>query len=92
MTEPLVYLNGSFIPASQAKVAIYDFGIVMGATFAEMTRTFGHRPFRAEDHIARLYRSLKYGGIPIDLSPAEMLATTLELAKAKTEPRKAPAK
>jgi branched-chain amino acid aminotransferase len=79
MSEPVVFLNGEFMPASQAKIAIYDFGIVMGATFAEMTRTFGHRPFRAAEHLARFYRSLKYGGIAIPLGPEEMLAKTLEL-------------
>jgi len=82
MTEPIVFLNGSFIPASQAKIAIYDFGIVMGVTFAEMTRTFAGQLFRPEDHVARLYRSLKYGGIPITYSPAELLAKTRELTEA----------
>ncbi len=82
MTEPIVYLNNGFVPASQAKLNIYDLGIVLGATLTEMTRTFGHRPFRAEDHVARLYRSLKYAGITVPLSPAEMLAKTHELAEA----------
>ena len=59
MSEPIVYLNDRFLPASQAKLNIYDLGIVLGATLTEMTRTFRHRPFRAEEHVARLYRSLK---------------------------------
>ena len=77
MTEPIVFLNGEFVPASKAKIEIYDFGIVMGVTFAEMTRTFSHRPFRLEEHLARLYKSLKYGGIVPPLGPEEMLAKTL---------------
>jgi branched-subunit amino acid aminotransferase/4-amino-4-deoxychorismate lyase len=81
MTEPIVYLKGEFVPASHAKINIYDLGIVMGATFTEMTRTFRHQLFRAEDHIQRLYRSLKYGGITIPLSPDEMLARTVELVE-----------
>ena len=59
MSEPIVYLNDRFVPASQAKLNIYDLGIVLGATLTEMTRTFRHQPFRAEEHVARLYRSLK---------------------------------
>lgn len=82
MTEPLVYLREGFVPASQAKLNIYDLGIVLGATLTEMTRTFHHRPWRAEDHVARLYRSLKYAGIAVPQSPEEMLARTLELAGA----------
>ena len=60
MTEPLVFLNGQMVPASQAHLAIYDAGVVLGATVTEMTRTFRHRPYRLSDHIDRLFRSLKY--------------------------------
>ena len=56
--------------------------IVLGATLTEMTRTFRHQPYRAEDHVARLYRSLKYSGIAVPLSQEEMLARTNELAEA----------
>jgi len=80
--EPIVYLNDRFLPASQAKLNIYDLGIVLGATLTEMTRTFRHRPFRAEEHVSRLYRSLKFSGISITLTPKEMLARTNELAEA----------
>lgn len=82
MSEPIVYLNDRFLPDSQAKLNIYDLGIVLGATLTEMTRTFRHRPFRAEEHVARLYRSLKFSGITIPLTPEEMLARTNELAEA----------
>ena len=81
MTEPIVYLNTGFVPASQAKLNIYDLGLVLGATLTEMTRTFQHQLFRAEDHVARLYRSLKYAGIAVPLSQHEMLARTRELAE-----------
>lgn len=82
MTEPLVYLNDGFVPASAAKLNIYDLGLVLGATLTEMTRTFGHRLFRAEDHVARLYRSLRFAGIGVPLSAEAMLARTRELVEA----------
>lgn len=81
MNEPVVYLNSGFVPASQAKLNIYDLGLVLGATLTEMTRTFQHRPYRAEDHVARLYRSLKYSGLTIPLSRQEMTDRTYELAE-----------
>lgn len=80
-TEPAVYLNGQFVPASQAHVNIYDLGIVLGATLTEMTRTFAHKAFRASDHVDRLYRSARYAGIDLPLSAEEMLATTEELVE-----------
>ena len=79
MTEPLVYLNGNFLPASQASLKIYDAGIVLGATVTEMTRTFRHRPYRLEDHMARLFRSLKYTRMDIGMSSAELERVSREL-------------
>ncbi|MFH1007196.1 MAG: aminotransferase class IV [Candidatus Latescibacterota bacterium] len=79
MNEPMVYLNGEMIPASQAHINIYDAGIVLGATVTEMTRTFHHRPFRLEDHVARLFRSLKYVRFDVGMSEQEMTTTTERL-------------
>lgn len=82
MSEPLVYLNDRFVPASQAHLNIYDLGIVLGATLTEMTRTFAHQPFRLEDHIGRLFRSCKYAHLQPPLSPDQMREKTHELIEA----------
>lgn len=81
MSEPIVFLNGEFVPASQASLKIYDLGIVSGATFTEMTRTFAGAPFRLDDHLSRLYASLEYGGISISLTPEQMHEQTLHLIR-----------
>lgn len=85
MSEPLVYLNDRFVPASQAHLNIYDLGIVLGATLTEMTRTFAHRPFRLDDHLDRLFRSCKYANLHPPLSPDQMRAKTHELIEANCE-------
>ncbi len=79
MSEPAVYLNGRMLPASQAHLAIYDLGVVMGATVTEMTRTFRCEPYRLDDHLGRLYRSLRYVRFDIGLSQAELAAASREL-------------
>lgn len=79
MTEALVYLNGQMVPASQAHLAIFDAGIVLGATVTEMTRTFGQKPYRLGDHIDRLFRSLKYTRMDIGLSKEQFAAASREL-------------
>ncbi|QDU80914.1 putative branched-chain-amino-acid aminotransferase [Polystyrenella longa] len=76
MTEPLVFLKGEMVPASQAHLNIYDQGIVLGATVTEMIRTFRHQPFRLKEHIDRLFRSMKYMEFDIQLT-RENLATRL---------------
>jgi len=79
MSEPLVYLTGKLVPASQAHLAIFDAGIVLGATVTEMTRTFRHQPYRLEDHMDRLFRSLKYTRMEISTSKAELTEISREL-------------
>lgn len=82
--EDLVFLNDRFVPASEAAISIYDLGIVLGATLTEMTRTFSGEPFRLDEHVARLYRSLHYAGIKVNLTPNEMIGKTLELIAANS--------
>lgn len=86
MPEPLVFLNGRMLPASQAHLAIYDAGIVLGATVTEMTRTFRHKPFRLVDHIDRLYRSLRYVRIDIGLTKQELMAISNDLIAHNAKP------
>jgi branched-subunit amino acid aminotransferase/4-amino-4-deoxychorismate lyase len=80
MQEPIAYFKGEWIPASQVALAVWDLGVVMGASISEMTRTFRGELFRAEDHIARLFASLEYSEIPLALAPAEVLEISREVA------------
>jgi len=79
MTEPIAYLKGEFVPASQCVLPIYDLGIVLGAAVTDFLRTFHQRPYRMEDHVQRFYRSCKYARIepPVDLQ--ESLAISEKL-------------
>lgn len=79
MTEPLVFLRGQLVPASQAHLAIFDAGIVLGATVTEMTRTFRQQPYRLEDHVERLFRSLKYTRMDIGMTPEDLVRISREL-------------
>jgi branched-subunit amino acid aminotransferase/4-amino-4-deoxychorismate lyase len=79
VTEPLVYLNGELLPAAQARLPIYDAGIVQAATVTEQTRTFRHQPWRLEKHLDRLFCSLQLAGISMELSRDEIRSISLEL-------------
>lgn len=74
MTEPHVYLNGRMLPASEARLDIFDAGIVLGATVTEMMRTFQHHLFRLEEHLHRLERSLRYVRFDTGLNRDEFAA------------------
>ena len=77
--EPVAYLGGRLVPQSQAHIAIYDFGIVLGATVTDLVRTFHQRPFRLEEHVRRFYESCKYARIAPPIAEAETIAVTHEL-------------
>ncbi|MBM4071933.1 MAG: branched-chain amino acid aminotransferase [Planctomycetes bacterium] len=72
MHEPQVFLNGKMVPASQAHLAIYDAGIVLGATVTEMTRTFRQQLWRLDDHLDRLFRSLRYTRMDIGMTRIDL--------------------
>ena len=66
--QPLAYFRDRLVPATEAKLSIYDLGIVMGATVTDMARTYGHEPFRLKDHLVRFYESCKYSSLEVTLS------------------------
>lgn len=75
--EPLVYLRGRTLPASQAHIAIYDAAVILGATVTDLVRTFRQQPYRLEDHLQRFYRSCRYARI----QPRETLDQTLGICR-----------
>ncbi|MCA9178706.1 MAG: aminotransferase class IV [Planctomycetales bacterium] len=77
--QPVVYLSGEWVPESNAKISIFDSAVMLGDSLTESTRTFAHRPFRLDEHVRRLYRSLKVARVDPGLSPAELLSVTEQL-------------
>ena len=80
--QRLVYLSGEMVPEDEAKISIFDSAVMLGDCLTESTRTFRHVPFRLDDHIARLYRSLKVCRVDPGLSPTEMRRVTLDVLEA----------
>ena len=72
MNERVVYMNGEFVPESEAKISIYDSSLMFGDMVFEMTRSFNKKQFKLREHLVRLYASIKYLRIPIDITIDEM--------------------
>src|SRR5207244_8377546 len=79
MENGTCYVNGSFVPASEAKISIFDRGFTSGEGVYDVSRSFGHRLFKLDAHIARLYRSLKYTRIDCGMPPAEMTRLSIDI-------------
>lgn len=58
MDDPFVYLNGTMTPLSEAKVPVLDRGFIFGDGIYEVIPVYGHKLFRPEQHLARLFRGL----------------------------------
>ncbi len=82
MKQRLVYLCGEMVPENEARISIFDSAVMLGDTVTESTRTFGHRPFKLEQHIVRLYKSLKVTRIDPGCDAQRMLQITLEVLDA----------
>ena len=78
-SKHLVYISGEMLPPDQAKISVFDTAVTLGDTVTESTRTFGHKPFKLERHVNRLYKSLKVSRINPGFSPDEMTAITLQV-------------
>ena len=56
--DPIVYLNGKFIPLSGAQVSVLDRGFIYGDGVYELIPVYERAPFRMPQHLKRLQRSL----------------------------------
>ena len=65
MHEPIVFLNGRYLPAAQGVLPWSDAGFVMGATVSEQLRTFRGLLYRFDEHFDRFLRSLAIVGIDL---------------------------
>jgi D-alanine transaminase len=53
-----VFLNGRLLPIEQATVSVLDRGFIFGDGVYELVPVYSRVPFRLEEHLARLERSL----------------------------------
>ena len=58
-----VFLNGEYLPLEEAKVPVLDRGFIFGDGVYEVVPVYSKVPFRLEEHLARLERSLAAVGI-----------------------------
>ncbi|HEY4167661.1 MAG TPA: aminotransferase class IV [Reyranella sp.] len=73
----MVHISGELVPENEARISIFDSAIMLADTVTESTRTFGHTPFKLDEHIERLFLSMKLTRIDPRMSVAEMKRITL---------------
>tara|TARA_Y100000996_G_scaffold406230_1_gene382347 strand:- start:36 stop:1016 length:981 start_codon:yes stop_codon:yes gene_type:complete len=72
MNDRVVYMNGEFVPESEARISIYDSALMFGDMLFEMTRSFNGEQFKLKAHLERLYTGIKILQVPLEMSIDEM--------------------
>lgn len=67
-----VYINGKLYDKEDARVSVYDHGLLYGDGVFEGIRSYGGRVFRLRQHLDRLWQSAKAIWLKIPISQEEM--------------------
>jgi len=73
-----IYIDGKFLPEAEAKVSVFDHGLLYGDGVFEGIRFYNGRVFKFDEHLTRLWESARAICLNIPLSREEMSAATLE--------------
>src|SRR5947199_9163698 len=57
--EPFVYIDGEYHPKGEAKISVYDHGLLYGDGVFEHIRAYNGTVFRLREHIERLFEGLR---------------------------------
>jgi branched-chain amino acid aminotransferase len=73
MMANIYYVDGKFVPDSEAVFPINDLGLLRGYGCFDFMRTYNGRVIFIQDHVQRLFRSAKQIGIELPLSESELI-------------------
>lgn len=76
--ELLIYIDGKYYPKSEAKISVYDHGLLYGDGVFEGIRAYNGIVFKLKEHIDRLYLSAHPMFLEIPLTKAELTEAVLE--------------
>ncbi len=77
-THMQIYIDGKFHPKSEAKISVYDHGLLYGDGVFEGIRAYNGTVFKLKEHINRLYKSAHVIMLQINISKEEMIKAIIE--------------
>ena len=76
--ESKIYIDGKFFAEADAKVSVFDHGLLYGDGVFEGIRFYNGRVFRLEEHLERLWDSARSICLEVPMSMPEMTEALLE--------------
>src|SRR5512145_134853 len=77
-----IYIDGKFFGEKDAKVSVFDHGLLYGDGVFEGIRAYSGRVFRMEAHLRRLYDSARAIRLTIPMPPEEIKSVIEQTIKA----------
>lgn len=77
-TELKIHIDGKLVPESEAKISVFDHGLLYGDGVFEGIRVYNGRVFKLTEHLERLYSCARAICLTIPVSIQEMEKATLE--------------
>lgn len=77
-----IYINGKLVPEKQARISVFDHGLLYGDGVFEGIRAYNGRVFMLDAHIERLFRSAKAIDLDIPMSRAGLARAVVRTCKA----------
>src|ERR1700751_6113394 len=76
--EAKIYIDGKFYSEADAKISVFDHGLLNGDGIFEGIRFYNGRVFRLEEHLVRLWDSARSICLEIPIDRVEMTEALLE--------------
>ncbi len=80
MPEGIVYVDGAYFPPAEAKISVFDHGLLYGDGVFEGIRFYNSRIFKLDEHMARMAHSAELIGLPLPMPIEKIKAAIVETA------------
>jgi branched-chain amino acid aminotransferase len=86
MATTRVWINGKLYDKADAKISVYDHGLLYGDGVFEGIRAYHGKVFRLKEHVDRLYDSAKSIALEIPMAPAELAKVVEDTVRVNEKP------
>lgn len=77
----MIYMDGKFVDKEEAKVSVFDHGLLYGDGVFEGIRAYNGRVFKLKEHLDRLYKGARTICLNINETPEEMEKAVAETCR-----------
>ena len=84
-TDWIAYVNGEFVPQSEAKLSIFDHGVLYGDGVFDAFCAWNRQIFKLDQHIDRFFKSLNIFQIDMSLSKENLKEIVVEVVQRNRE-------